>query len=960
MIRSPLLKFVSLGLGLGVTACSSGAIVIDGITLTSDKTVVAADSTDKATLAIVARNSEGKTLPAGSKVTLTTTAGFLDTAGTQTLEFSVTGSSGEFSASLFCTDNAVASVKATSGTATRTVSITCGTGGTGGTTAGSTTGSTAGTTGASTGSTTGGPVVENKSAISIALDKKVIETATDAVVTATLLSTEGNPLTAATPVVFTTSLGSFVVDSAIVGSSTTINSAAGTATATLRAPGAGGNATVTVGFIDSAGVARSASGVVRIVAPGAISIVLEASAATLSTIGSKSTITATLFSGASVVNTTAGPAIANSLSVAMSGPTDIGSIGTNLGGGTVGPDARSIVGIETNASGQLAVDLFAGVVGGTATLQFTYLTTTEIVTVNVIGPPGLASAQFLDADTGTDELRIRVRGSITPNVALLRFLFADAQGRPIPDGQPVQFSLSESASNDVFLTPPSTTTVDGIASVFLNAGAQAETVTVSATASRNGITVSATSPGIAIVGGVPEYSHLSWSCTGATIAIPGLAVDGLDSVCTFQVADRFSNRVDVGTRATFRTEAGNIESSGLVDTAEGSVGVLVRSASPRPRLFVMDRNAVLDANGDGAVVAIAEVPPLRQFFGSNSPVHLISPSGSEALPRISPSGVAPPGVFMASGPSAPNLYTPSVVQKRGKVRFIGVVQGEESFADVNGNKVYDSGEPFVDMAEPFIDKNDNNTRDDCRVGGKPFGYDFSAFPVTVAHSGVVLTVEDYYDCLEDFIDLNGNGIWDAGNGTWDNYTSIWKSAVVTWSDVPLIEMYPAATNSGADIATASGDLFDDTTGALVNVAPTDVTQFGSGANNVLPPPTNFGYAGLYEDHVYRVVGTDQNLNCSYSVDYGSVALVEQLGTAVLTQNPAKSNCDWNILVQDSVTTPRVNESSPPNPQRFATTVRANVTVPYLDLEVSTGWSMKVCPVNDNPAGLDYSGSDLCD
>ena len=70
----------------------------------------------------------------------------------------------------------------------------------------------------------------------------------------------------------------------------------------------------------------------------------------------------------------------------------------------------------------------------------------------------------------------------------------------------------------------------------------------------------------------------------------------------------------------------------------------------------------------------------------------------------------------------------------GLSTVIAVLRGEEAFTDVNGNGVYDLGEPFVDApSEPFIDANDNGV----------------------------------WDTGEFYVDTNGNGVFDGPNGVWD-------------------------------------------------------------------------------------------------------------------------------------------------------------------------------------------------
>jgi adhesin/invasin len=94
----------------------------------------------------------------------------------------------------------------------------------------------------------------------------------------------------------------------------------------------------------------------------------------------------------------------------------------------------------------------------------------------------------------------------------------------------------------------------------------------------------------------------------------------------------------------------------------------------------------------------------------------------------------------------------------GLDRVIAVVRGEEAFVDVNGNGVYDLGEPFTDApSEPFIDANDNGV----------------------------------FDPGEFYVDTNGNGVFDGPNGVWDGpgcpqagcitSPTIWVSMNTLWT-----------------------------------------------------------------------------------------------------------------------------------------------------------------------------------
>lgn len=79
-----------------------------------------------------------------------------------------------------------------------------------------------------------------------------------------------------------------------------------------------------------------------------------------------------------------------------------------------------------------------------------------------------------------------------------------------------------------------------------------------------------------------------------------------------------------------------------------------------------------------------------------------------------------------------------------------ITDGSEAFQDLNGNRTWDPGENYTDLAEPFVDADDDKTRDDD----------------------------------EDFFDANNNGKWDARNGKWDSSTAIWTTAKVVWTGAP--------------------------------------------------------------------------------------------------------------------------------------------------------------------------------
>jgi hypothetical protein len=95
--------------------------------------------------------------------------------------------------------------------------------------------------------------------------------------------------------------------------------------------------------------------------------------------------------------------------------------------------------------------------------------------------------------------------------------------------------------------------------------------------------------------------------------------------------------------------------------------------------------------------------------------------------------------------------TPIFNPRDGLSTIIVMARGEEGFVDQNGNGVYDTGEPFIDLGEPYVDMNDN---------GK-------------------------YDVGEPFWDTNSDGSYEGPNGSWDADTVIWAETRVLYTGPPV-------------------------------------------------------------------------------------------------------------------------------------------------------------------------------
>jgi hypothetical protein len=467
-----------------------------------------------------------------------------------------------------------------------------------------------------------------------------------------------------------------------------------------------------------------------------------------------------------------------------------------------------------------------------------------------------------------------VRGSIAPNSTPVSFLAVDTTGAPMPAGIPVSFVLSPSASNNVVLSPAyGVTDAQGMATTILFAGGQAENVTVSASASKGGITATATSPTIAIVSGIPEYSHLSWGCKLEDFTVNGMYTDGVTQSCTLQVADRFSDQVDTGTQVNFRVEAGNVNATSIVDMG-GAAQATIRSGDPRPTHYTV-------AYGPSGLPGITGI--------------IKTPSVSASYPRI-PHRPFPFGTedIIAGHPQ----WLMQNVQAIAGVTLIGMTQGEESFVDTNQNDVYDQGEPFLDLAEPFIDKNENGVQDECMVdAGGGAKAPFTNYPPYNTLSTFAKS-QLYYECYEDYIDLNGNGVWDAGNNQWDNYTTIWRAITPRWNDHVSVDLYPPSVNP------LSAQLLDDVTGlpALGPTGPSGPADYGV----LVRTPVNLGSGGLFPSfttYSFNLDILDEDLICDL---YGQTFTITPSLTGIdgVAIDVVGTDCTRTIILSDTATTPR--------------------------------------------------------
>lgn len=331
------------------------------------------------------------------------------------------------------------------------------------------------------------------------------------------------------------------------------------------------------------------------------------------------------------------------------------SAGANISDGTTvtfvidNATLGSITSTATTVSGTATATFTAGSTAGTVTVTVTSGGASGTTTITILGAD-VGSIQFVSASPSV----IGVKGSGQTEASTITFSVVDTNGQPATNATSVTFSLDGPNGGEV-VSPTTGSSVDGQVKTILQSGTVAGPVRVTASTVVNGTTISSSSTGVSIGGGVPNMTHLTLATTKLNLA--GLAYVNLQSTISSFLADRFGNfNVLQGTSISFYTEAGAIDRSSTTD-ATGSTSVTFRTQEPTPV----------------------------------SPVSTASPS--------------PPPTWTGTGNPLNGLST-----------IIAVTSGEECFVDNNGNGIYDgttidSFPSSCDIGEPFIDADDDGVFD---------------------------------------------------------------------------------------------------------------------------------------------------------------------------------------------------------------------------------------------------------
>ncbi|WP_432454735.1 hypothetical protein ACRRS0_04530 [Agarivorans sp. QJM3NY_29] len=258
---------------------------------------------------------------------------------------------------------------------------------------------------------------------------------------------------------------------------------------------------------------------------------------------------------------------------------------------------------------------------------------------------------------------IYLKESVGETIAELVYVVTDPTGKP-KSGQEVTFAL-DSKLHGVKISPLiAQSNASGEVLTRVTSGNMSGTVVVNASFSDpdTGSIISSTSNALAIHTGVP--SQQSMSLSASTLALEAWGIDGVNSTLTLRVSDENNNPIPNDTTIVFESDggqiSGNCKTSG--EDTNSSCSVSWASQNPRPKGHLYDLPAG-SCNAPGYI-----------------PGDLVNTQGNNRY-----------GV--------------------GRASVLAVTVGQEYYSDVNGNRIYDTGETFTALGEAFVDSNENGSYD---------------------------------------------------------------------------------------------------------------------------------------------------------------------------------------------------------------------------------------------------------
>jgi adhesin/invasin len=443
---------------------------------------------------------------------------------------------------------------------------------------------------------------------------------------------------------------------------------------------------------------------------------------------------------------------------------------------------------------------------GTATIVASANGVANSIQLALTGP-GEPARVILSADATT--IPLGGKTGITAQIL-------DDEGNEAADGTAVLFKTNLAGTG----VTPSVTTVDGTATAIFSAGTRAGVATVTATAG----TVSASISVTIQAGDAGSLDFVSADPT--VIGVRGSALPQKSTI-TFRVLDQNGNLVADNTQVSFALISGLGGGEFIAPTTGGTAAGLASTvltsgtvAGPvRIRASVTVGTNTLTSSSTN--VSITGGPPSaahlsvassfvniagQVFFDIICPVDgkVADRFGNPVPPGTAVSFFTNGGIVGAQGLTDELGDAPSRIKTAAPIPHVGptasptdprtglvtlmvVTQGEETFADSNGNGLFDGPQEFpvntspsLDTPEPFID---HITLCNGTSFPAPCPVDPVRPPVLAGNQRF-----DANDPFELFIDGNRNGSWDPPNGRWDEQKPISASTRVLFSGPTVLRV----------------------------------------------------------------------------------------------------------------------------------------------------------------------------
>jgi len=265
---------------------------------------------------------------------------------------------------------------------------------------------------------------------------------------------------------------------------------------------------------------------------------------------------------------------------------------------------------------QVATYTNNGCTRGTDVITVSAGSSTQNISVPVAAA-NIGSIQFVSSNLNGSSIVLKGSGGQgRSESAQLTFRVVDNHNNGLP-GVDVDFSATTTTGGLMVSPSRATTDASGNVTTMVSSGTIPTPVRVTATATRNNVTVSGLSDALTVSTGLPIQKSMSMSVDKYNIE--GGEVDGVPASITVRLADQYGNPVSNGTAVNFVTEGGAVGSAaqGACTTVDGGCSVSLISQNFRPSngrvtvlAYAQGIENFVDANGDGQYSCTNYVDPV--------------------------------------------------------------------------------------------------------------------------------------------------------------------------------------------------------------------------------------------------------------------------------------------------------------------------------------------------------------